>query len=261
MATTVSFVAHQDDDLLFMSPDLISDIRSGYCVWVVYLTSGDAYRGMEYANSRIEGVREAYAVAAGVPNNWTYEVLRFGAHEVATNTLDNANVRLVFTFIRAEAGHAGDPAGDLYRMWQDIDFVAYPIDGRAKYTQGTFIGMIRDLLSQASPDFIRVQDTSPNSDTEHIDHIAGALFASEASTFEGYTQFRRIEFQGYSIQNLPPNIETSSVNLKSIVWNAYKPHDDEVGTTGWDHVMNRQYTRVIYCPGEAWVARTDDFLL
>jgi hypothetical protein len=33
--TTMSFVAHQDDDLLFMNPDITSDVQAGCNIWIV----------------------------------------------------------------------------------------------------------------------------------------------------------------------------------------------------------------------------------
>src|SRR5690606_16737162 len=44
----LSFVAHPDDDLLFMNPDQDDAIRQGQCVYTVYLTAGDRGDGMAY---------------------------------------------------------------------------------------------------------------------------------------------------------------------------------------------------------------------
>ncbi|HYG45800.1 MAG TPA: PIG-L family deacetylase, partial [Bordetella sp.] len=38
----LAFVAHLDDDLLFMNPDIAANIGAGGCVQVVYLTASDA---------------------------------------------------------------------------------------------------------------------------------------------------------------------------------------------------------------------------
>src|SRR4051812_1146650 len=40
--TTLVIVAHEDDDLLFLSPDLVGDVKSDRCVHAVFLTAGDA---------------------------------------------------------------------------------------------------------------------------------------------------------------------------------------------------------------------------
>src|SRR5215475_11483965 len=39
---SMNIVAHEDDDLLFLSPDLIHDIQSGRCVRTIFVTAGDA---------------------------------------------------------------------------------------------------------------------------------------------------------------------------------------------------------------------------
>ena len=51
----VYFSAHQDDDLIFMSPSLLNDVASGVGVWTVYLTAGDAGLGEDYWRGREEG--------------------------------------------------------------------------------------------------------------------------------------------------------------------------------------------------------------
>src|SRR5205085_11614279 len=42
---TMNIVAHQDDDLLFLSPDLLHDVQSARCVRTVFVTAGDADNG------------------------------------------------------------------------------------------------------------------------------------------------------------------------------------------------------------------------
>lgn len=58
---TLNIVAHQDDDLLFLSPDLINDIASGRSVRTVFLTAGDAGNGRDYWISRQAGSQAAYS--------------------------------------------------------------------------------------------------------------------------------------------------------------------------------------------------------
>src|SRR5450432_4141021 len=58
-------VAHQDDDLLFMQPDVIEAVRSGNGVTIVYTTAGNGKKGVDAANIRYSGLRAAYGTAAG----------------------------------------------------------------------------------------------------------------------------------------------------------------------------------------------------
>jgi LmbE family N-acetylglucosaminyl deacetylase len=66
----LNVVAHPDDDLLFLSPDLLDALRSGDDVRTVYLTAGDAGRAQEYWRGRTLGVGAAYATLLGVPDAW-----------------------------------------------------------------------------------------------------------------------------------------------------------------------------------------------
>lgn len=64
---TMIVVAHQDDDL-----SMVSDMRARFAahepIYTVYLTNGDADSGCgDYVRDREEGIRNAYASLAGVP--------------------------------------------------------------------------------------------------------------------------------------------------------------------------------------------------
>lgn len=55
------FVAHEDDDVLFMNPDIMNSINQGNHVVVVYLTAGDVDSSDQYWVDRERGVLNAYA--------------------------------------------------------------------------------------------------------------------------------------------------------------------------------------------------------
>ena len=59
MHQDLAFVAHLDDDLLFMNPDIASNVEAGGCVRLVYLTASDAGEGDGYMLGRERGVRAA----------------------------------------------------------------------------------------------------------------------------------------------------------------------------------------------------------
>lgn len=52
--TVMNIVAHQDDDLLFMSPALLNNIQAKHCIRTVYLTAGDAGSDPAYWLNREE---------------------------------------------------------------------------------------------------------------------------------------------------------------------------------------------------------------
>jgi LmbE family N-acetylglucosaminyl deacetylase len=266
VVTTVSFSAHQDDDLLFMNPDIASDIQAGYNVWVVYLTAGDipyrpgkTYGGYAYADMRINGVRAAYARAARRTNNWGFEQLTLAGHPLATNVLVGTNVRLVYTFIHAAAGPE-DPCGDLFRMWHDPAYVARPIDGRPSYTKSSYTAMLRAVLDTARPDYIRCGSTIGHRQGDNVDHTSGALFVADADVdAANNTLIRRDEYTGYAIANMPDNVFGYWRTEKTAIWNRYWPYDPELNSSSWQNVMGKQYRpsgRIFY-PGVSWVPPGD----
>ena len=64
-------VAHPDDDLLFIDPDLAAVVSHATAVRTVVISAGDAGLDASYWKSREAGLRAAYARLAGAPNSWT----------------------------------------------------------------------------------------------------------------------------------------------------------------------------------------------
>src|ERR1700749_3509165 len=58
---TLNIVAHEDDDLLFLSPDLLHAIQGGGKVRTIFVTAGDAGSGTSYWTGRQNGMLAAYA--------------------------------------------------------------------------------------------------------------------------------------------------------------------------------------------------------
>src|SRR6476620_1769830 len=85
--TTLNFVAHEDDDLLFLSPDLLHDIHNGRCVITVFLTAGDAGDVSSYWLARENGSKAAYAQMAGLANSWAQSSLNVSNHQLVLFTL------------------------------------------------------------------------------------------------------------------------------------------------------------------------------
>lgn len=266
VTTTVSFSSHPDDDLLFMNPDIVSDVQAGYNVWIVYMSAGDIpyregndYGGISYADMRIQGERAAWARGAHVANDWVYEQMSFGGHPVATNRLVGTRLRLVFTFIHS-AGGPEDTCGDLYRMWHDPAFVARPIDGRPSYTKASFVEMLRGILNTARPNYIRTNSTIGHRQGDNVDHTSSALLVADADADPaGRTIIRRDEYLGYIVTQLPDNVFGYWRTEKTAMWNTYWPYDPEQNPWAWQNVMGREYRPLdrIFYPGWPWVPPGD----
>ena len=80
-------VAHEDDDLLFINPQIQELITARCPLDVVYLTSGDAgqsFNRSPYAKSRESGVIAAYAAMAGVGRHTVTETLTLNNHNITS---------------------------------------------------------------------------------------------------------------------------------------------------------------------------------
>ena len=102
-------IAHQDDSLLFQSPDLLHAVHGGGCVTTVVTTAGDDGGGQSYWSSRDSGLLAALAKMAGVSNSWTSATVQVDGHSVNRRTLI-PDPNLVVNFLRFPDG--GFPAGD-----------------------------------------------------------------------------------------------------------------------------------------------------
>ena len=96
-AGSLTFAAHPDDDLIFMSPDLLEDVTGGSCSRTVYLTAGDAALGQQYWAGREDGVRAAYTQMMGTTAGWTTKLASVAGYTVTVSTsLSHPQVSLVF---------------------------------------------------------------------------------------------------------------------------------------------------------------------
>src|SRR5690606_13465559 len=82
--STVVVVAHQDDDLLFINPELEHALDRNEKLTTIYLTSGNAGMGMDYVLEREMGIRAAYAFMAGGANHWAC-----GPSTIANKTIES----------------------------------------------------------------------------------------------------------------------------------------------------------------------------
>lgn len=255
MTARISFVAHPDDDLLFLNPDLCSDVQGGVESWTVYLTAGNLIAGsggMPYADQRINGLRAAYARAAKVANAWEFQLITLpGGRTLASNYLRDApHVHLVWMFINAANGTDN---GDLCRMWGDPNFVAAPIDGRPTYTRATFIATLKAFIVQVQPLFVRALDAAGQETGDHIDHAYAGKFALAANLDATGKVARRLDvYFGYAGRNFPVNVSGTWASEKLAIWQAYKPYDSAFaqGSTSWDEMAVRQFRRHVYAAGD-----------
>jgi hypothetical protein len=156
----MQIVAHQDDDFLFMNPDLRNAIAAGHSIVTVYLTAGQASGTVdgtmctaEFANARQLGIKAAYAhmafPAEAYPDEltWSRELVvpDLGAtwpHTVERYTLDaDPMIKLIFMNIPDGGASIGDCGYGSYtnaliNLFEDPSYVTDTIVPDCGPTQG-----------------------------------------------------------------------------------------------------------------------------
>ncbi|MFI6980716.1 PIG-L family deacetylase [Embleya sp. NPDC050154] len=262
-------VAHQDDDLYFMNPDVDRAVRAGTESVTVFLTAGEAdgRNGpggrpdpQAYAAARNNGSRAAYAFMALGDRAARWERhsvrLRDGAHAELDRLVDAPNIKLVFLNTRKEEGIGAH--GRLRTLWngseRELDTLAprdEPAGGPYTYTRDGLIDSLADLMRAQTPTVVRTLDPEPDRQrhdgahpvhadnggvSDHQDHTAAAQFTWEA--LRRYNADRpaasaaAIAYRGYYNERWPHNLAPAARERKDGIIRVY----------GWTD-------RVRHCPG------------
>jgi LmbE family N-acetylglucosaminyl deacetylase len=206
-------VAHPDDDLYFMNPDIADSVRTGGEVTTVVLTAAEAGGGARFAAARQHGLRSAYARMAGAEEDdpWrTTALVTRGGEACLSELRANPQVRLVFLDI-SMGGYWGTRPGDenytplaaLYRGTQKTRPVLRPEEDPVSggvYTRDQLVGTLTDLMDRFTPTVVRTLDPDPERrigpaerawatdsgvHTDNEDHTATAWF-----TYAAYADHR-----------------------------------------------------------------------
>ncbi|NTV22232.1 MAG: hypothetical protein HGB03_01515 [Candidatus Yonathbacteria bacterium] len=228
--TVLNIVAHQDDDLLFQNPDPLHNIAEGYCVQTVYLTAGDAGRDSSYWLTRENGPKAAYALMAGVTNEWVESIKDINGHSISVFTL-LASPEISLVFLRLpDGGVEGEGMGNgtLEGLWNGTLPSLDTRDAVSSYTYTDLTSVLTTLMNDRQPGRINTHDFTidfPGSVTnDHSDHIATAFFARAAHTT--YTTPHTLYgYRGYMSASQPENLLPEELASKISTFFAYAPFD------------------------------------
>lgn len=250
-------VAHADDDLLFMSPDLLRDVRNGRCVLTVFVTAGDAGRDASYWQNREAGARAAYASMAEVNNHWRDGSTTILGHPIAMQVLEDKPT-VTLAFLRLPDGCTrGDGCGNSYggdsieRLWRGERSIR-TVDGSSWYSHDEFVRMLASMIRSYRPSLLRVQNNVNGfDDGDHPDHHTSAYFASKANETLS-SPVPLVSYIGYPTENRAENVFGSDLRAKQQAFFAYSQYDmmtctnvsacDSGGHESYGRWLRRQYT-------------------
>ena len=236
--TIFQIVAHEDDDLLFMNPDLLHAIQQGDCVRTVYLTAGDAGSSKYYWLGRERGSEAAYAMLGGMADDWTTQTVKFGNGRFATvaSTAASGQFSLVFMHLPD-----GKPDGQGFQS-SEFESIAKLVSGekstiqsvdvQSTYSYEGLIAGLRALMETYRPNEVRTQrpyNTSAEF-SDHSDHMITGRLATEA-----YKQYHAKHgtsklgyYTGYPIREQPANVDGDDLALKEQAFFIYAQYDAAV---------------------------------
>ncbi|KAL4784406.1 hypothetical protein BJX76DRAFT_327609 [Aspergillus varians] len=254
----LNFVAHQDDDLLFINAEIIHDIDLGNEVRTVFLTAGDAGLGADYWTNRQAGTMAAYAEMAGVSNDWEESDVGVPDKDIPLYTLrDRSEISIAFMHIpdgnNDGSGFASTGNESMEKLWKGAIGAIGTVDASGTtYTRDELIETLTWVIDDYSPDFTNALNYIDDfgSVGDHSDHTSSALFANQAaieSDFPGDV----IGYIGYDSQNLPANLSPEDLQKKKDAFYAYGAYDvsaacaDDASCAGTEYELwlQREYPR------------------
>lgn len=196
-------VAHQDDDLLFMQPDVIEAVRAGKGVTTVYVTAGNGNGGVDKAEIRYEGLRSAYGAAAGA-SNWNCGYVEIAGHIAEHCRLPDNNVSLVFLGY-PDGGKEGEHATSLLHLFQgSTTNVATISRESAVYDRDSLIETVAQIVRITQPAHVHTLEVAATHGRDHSDHmVVGALALLAIARANSNPDV--LSYRGYTTAEEPAN--------------------------------------------------------
>ncbi|MFE0688898.1 PIG-L family deacetylase [Streptomyces xiamenensis] len=282
-ASVVQVIAHPDDDLYFMNPDVSCTLGGPAALTTVILTSGESNgvngnggpgrpspsEGHErFARARQNGLRAAYAhMATGDHGSrWNSVVLSTaGGFPAQCDTLlARPSLRLIWLQLREARKVSDEVPQSLRGLWRGQVGTLESLRARGSVVGEDFTvtgdqltAALTGLLRASGPTHVRFQDPTPDRRpgkkvyADHQDHMYGARFAQlalERYAAEDPAHFSVQSYLGYRGGTLPPTLSPAAAEAKARTLHIY----GGVGVTCGDPDGCGDY-KTGATPDERWV--------
>ena len=250
----LSVIAHEDDDLLFMNPDVANAIKSGKCNRTVYITAGDDGQPADYWQGRELGVKAAYASMSHRDDSWQSTKGVISGHEFEVATLNGVpSIALVFLHLPdgriSGEGFLSDRGESLRKLRTGSIQSIHAISGKTSYTSDELIQVLAAIMNFDNPDTINTQAFGPElKEGDHSDHQAVGYFTDKARhSYRGDYTF--LMYLGYQAGHMPINLSPADITIKRAVFATYQQYDTSIckglvgcrGAYTYANYMQRQY--------------------
>ena len=234
--TGMTIWAHADDDIIFANPELSEAIADGATVRAVYVTAGDAGKGLDYTKEREAGIRAAYDLMRGSSGEWDERQLTLLSGARVTRFVPVDEPRLSITVLRLPDGGldgegfaATGNAGLTQLINGDVAELA-PIDGAPAYDLPRLTATLAELLAAAQP--TRVSTNVPHESSfahgDHPDHSCVGSLVRASAPAAGIPPAAMTYYLGYPSQDQPVNVAGEALDAKVDVYRTYAADDPVV---------------------------------
>ena len=262
--SSLNIVAHQDDDLLFMNPDIQKDIAAGKCVRTVYITAGDAGSNQFFWLGREQGSESAYSKMIGTDAIWIQRIVKLDENQFVTIANPKGNNKISVIFMHLPDGNIGGQGfsashyESLQKLFQKSIPVMHSIYGNSTYTEESLTAALMKIMYVYQPAEIRTLATYVSTVyPDHSDHMTVSRFTDKAHSNYEDRQFNNNvsipikHYIGYPVHAMPVNVSGKELSDKTAVFLSYAKHDGSVCQTAmicatepaFGSYLNHQYTQ------------------
>ncbi|MCJ1706424.1 PIG-L family deacetylase [Microbacterium sp. VKM Ac-2923] len=234
--TTVAVWAHADDDIIFANPHLAGVIASGATLRTVFVTAGDAGRGLDYAQQREAGIRGAYDVMRGSTSAWETRELTLLSGARVTRFVPVDDPRLSITVLRlpdgnlSAKGFPGTGDAGLTQLINGSVPALRPIDGGPPIDPNRLAATVAELIHAGRPDHVttNIPHESAFARGDHPDHACVGSLVRAVAPAAGVGAEAVTYYVGYPSQHQPVNVEGEDLDAKVAVYQTYAAQDPVV---------------------------------
>ncbi|MFG6280707.1 PIG-L family deacetylase [Microbacterium sp. 5K110] len=234
--TLLSIWAHPDDDIIFGNPTISGAIAAGHCVRTVFLTAGDAGKGIGYTHSRELGILRAYNHMRGVDGLWDSTVLTLDSGLRVDRLTPQGDGRISVMFVRLPDGNiTGGGFGStgyttLSALLDGGIGSLAPIDGGPAVDLGRLSTGLSELATALQPSQIltHVPRGSAYAPGDHPDHSAVGTLVRDSIGRDATVAPGIRYFIGYPSRDLPQTLDGAVLDAKVETYRIYTQQDEVV---------------------------------
>lgn len=231
--TLLSFWAHPDDDIIFANPTISDAIAAGECVRTVFLTAGDAGKGLDYMQARELGILRAYNAMRGQEGLWHADEITLDSGLHIRRLTPDADPRISVAYVRLPDGNISDGGfsatgfATLSKLFDGSVGTLSPVGSGPAVSREQLVASLREIADAVRPSrtLTHIPRGSAFAPGDHPDHsVVGSLvreaLGSDAAVGPGIRYF-----VGYPSQDLPANVGGAILDAKVDTYRIYTQQD------------------------------------